>query len=106
MPDGENEALTCKTLAMALAGGGAAPGVCLERARTPPPQSRSPTFALPPMACTEDALWASGWAARSSEGDQTTSESVSIMPLIESCRRMLETAELEARLLALETARA
>jgi hypothetical protein len=58
------------------------------------------------MACTEDALWASGWAARSSEGDQTTSESVSIMPLIESCRRTLETAELEARLSALETARA
>jgi hypothetical protein len=41
-----------------------------------------------------------------SDGNLTLSEGVAIMALVEGCRRTLETAELEARLLALETARA
>jgi hypothetical protein len=104
--DGEAEALTRKAVDMALAGDGAAMRLCLERI-APPRKDAPVTFDLPPMTCAVDAAQAAGAVLRAvAEGDLTPAEGASIMALVEGYRRTLETAELEARLSALETARA
>jgi hypothetical protein len=104
--DGEAEALTRKAVDMALAGDGAAMRLCLERI-APPRKDAPVSFDLPPMTCADNAARAAGAVLGAvSDGNLTPSEGVAIMALVEGCRRTLETAELEARLSALETARA
>ena len=104
--DGQAEALTQKAVETALAGDTAALRLCLERI-APPRKDAPVTFALPPMATAADA--AKGAAAVLTAvaiGDLTPTEGAHVMGLIETYRRTLETTELEARLAALEGARA
>ena len=106
MLDGEAEALTRQAVTMALGGDTTALRLCLERI-APPRRDAPVTFARPPMTTAADA--AKGAAAvlvAVATGDLTPTEGGHVMGLIETYRRTLETTELEARLAALEGARA
>ena len=89
---------------MALEGDTTALRLCLERIA--PPRKDTPVrFALPPMKSANDACEAAQAVLRAvSEGNLTPLEGASVMTLVESYRRTLETTELEARLAALEAA--
>lgn len=104
--DGQAEALTQKAVETALAGDTAALRLCLERI-APPRKDAPVTFALPPMTTAADAAkGAAAVLAAVAIGDLTPTEGAHVMGLIETYRRTLETTELEARLAALEGARA
>jgi hypothetical protein len=104
--DGEAKALTRQAVTMALGGDTTALRLCLERI-APPRRDAPVTFDLPPMETARDAAKAAGAVLGAvAEGDLTPAEGASIMALVEGYRRTLETAELEARLSALEAARA
>jgi len=100
--DGEGEALTRKAIEMALAGDSVALRLCLDRIA--PPRKDGPVrFDLPPMdgaACAGNAMGAI--LSSVANGDLTPSEASAIAGLVEGYRKTLETAELEARLKALE----
>ena len=100
--DGEGEALTRKAIDMALAGDTVALRLCLERLA--PPRKDAPVrFELPPMEGAENAAAAMGAILASvANGDLTPSEATSLAGLVDVYRKTLETAELEARLKALE----
>lgn len=100
--DGEGEALTRKAIEMALAGDTVALRLCLERLA--PTRKDAPVhFALPPMEGAENAATAMGAILASvASGDLTPSEATSLAGLVDVYRKTLETAELEARLKALE----
>ncbi|MHA7826906.1 MAG: DUF5681 domain-containing protein [Roseovarius sp.] len=102
--DGEAKELTRKAVSMALEGDTTALRLCLERIA--PPRKDTPVrFALPPMKSANDAFDAAQAVLRAvSEGNLTPLEGASVMTLVESYRRTLETTELEARLAALEAA--
>lgn len=102
--DGEAKELTRKAVSMALEGDTTALRLCLERIA--PPRKDTPVrFALPPMKSANDACEAAQAVLRAvSEGNLTPLEGASVMTLVESYRRTLETTELEARLAALEAA--
>lgn len=102
--DGEAKELTRKAVSMALEGDTTALRLCLERIA--PPRKDTPVhFALPPMKSANDACDAAQAVLRAvSEGNLTPLEGASVMTLVESYRRTLETTELEARLAALEAA--
>lgn len=103
--DGEAEALTRRAVEAALAGDVAALRLCLDRI-APPRKDAPVTFALPPMASARDAAQAAGAVlAAVAAGDLTPTEGAQIMALVETCRRTLETTELEARIAALERTR-
>jgi hypothetical protein len=102
--DGQAEALTLKAVELALGGDGAALRLCLERI-APPRRDAPVTFELPAMASARDAAQAAGAVLGAvSEGELTPTEGASIMALVETWRRTFETAEIEARLAALEGA--
>ena len=104
--DGEAEALTQKAVETALAGDTTALRLCLERI-APPRRDAPVSFALPPMTTAADAAkGAAAVLAAVAIGDLTPAEGAHVMGLIETYRRTLETTELEARLAALEGARA
>lgn len=104
--DGQAEALTQKAVETALAGDTAALRLCLERI-APPRKDAPVTFALPAMTTAADAAkGAAAVLAAVATGDLTPTEGAHVMGLIETYRRTLETTELEARLAALEGARA
>jgi len=101
--DGQAEALTQKAVETALAGDTAALRLCLERI-APPRRDAPVSFALHPMTTAADA--AKGAAAvlpAVAIGDLTPTEGTHVMGLIETYRRTLETCDLEARVVALET---
>jgi hypothetical protein len=101
--DGEAEALTRKAVAMALEGDGAALRLCLERI-APPRRDAPVTFDLPRMETARDAAKAAGAVLEAvALGELTPTEGAHIMALVETYRRTLETTELEARVLALES---
>jgi hypothetical protein len=102
--DGQAEALTRKAVDMALGGDVTALRLCLERI-APPRRDAPVTFELPAMASARDAAQAAGAVLGAvSEGELTPTEGASIMALVETWRRTFETAEIEARLAALEGA--
>jgi len=106
MLDGEAEALTRQAVTMALGGDTTALRLCLERI-APPRRDAPVTFDLPPMETARDAAKAAGAVLGAvADGDLTPTEGAHIMALVETYRRTLETTELEARLAALEGARA
>jgi len=62
------------------------------------------TFALPPMTTAADAAkGAAAVLAAVAIGDLTPTEGTHVMGLIETYRRTLETCDLEARVVALES---
>lgn len=103
--EGEAEGLTRKAVEMALEGDTTALRLCLERVA--PPRKDSPVqFDLPAMETAQDAAQAAqAVLVAVSNGDLTPVEAASVMALIESYRKTLETSELEARISALEKAK-
>ena len=100
--DGEAEALTRQAVTMALDGDATALRLCLERI-APPRKDAPVAFDLPRMETARDAAQAAGAVlAACAAGDLTPTEAAHIMALVETCRRTLETTELEARVVALE----
>lgn len=100
--EGEAEELTRKAVEMALSGDNTAMRLCLERIA--PPRKDSPVqFDLPRMESAEDAAGAAQAVLQAvSDGDITPLEGASVMGLIETYRRTLETTEIEQRLIKLE----
>ena len=104
--DGDAERLTREAVELALAGDVAALRMCLDRV-APVRKDAPVTFEMPAMTCARDATRAAGAVLGAvAEGDLTPTEGAHIMALVESYRRTFETAELEARLTALEGATA
>ncbi len=103
--EGEAEGLTRKAVEMALEGDTTALRLCLERVA--PARKDSPVhFDLPPMENAQDAAKAAQAVLEAvAAGDLTPMEAASVMALIESYRKTLETSELEARIAALEKAK-
>jgi hypothetical protein len=103
--DGEAKALTRQAVTMALGGDTTALRLCLERI-APPRRDAPVTFDLPPMETARDAAKAAGAVLGAvADGDLTPTEGAHIMALVETYRRTLETTELEARLVVLESLR-
>jgi len=103
--DGEAEALTRQAVTLALGGDTTALRLCLERI-APPRRDAPVTFDLPPMETARDAAKAAGAVLGAvADGDLTPTEGAHIMALVETYRRTLETTELEARLVVLESLR-
>jgi hypothetical protein len=101
--DGETEALLRKLIEKALAGDIAALRLCLERALAR--RGRLVTFELPTIETAKDACAAaSAVLAACANGELSPAEAAEFMGLINAHVRIVETAELEARLAALEAA--
>ena len=100
--DGEAEALTRKAIDLALEGDMAALRLCVERIA--PARKDSPvSFDLPPIESVQDAAQAAQAVLKAvSSGDLTPAEGASVMGLVGSYRRAVESADLEARIEALE----
>lgn len=100
--DGEAEGLTRKAIELALAGDTIALRLCLERL-VPPRKDRPLLFDLPPVAGAADhpAALAAVLAAVAA-GDLTPTEATAFAAVMEHHRRAIETAEILARLEALE----
>lgn len=100
--EGQAEALSYKAVEMALAGDTVALRLCLERL-APPRKDAPVVFPLPSMVTAHDAAKAAAAVLKAvSEGDLTTTEGALVMALVDSFRKTLEVAELEARVSALE----
>jgi len=100
--DGEAEGLTRKAVQMAMEGDTTALRLCLERI-APPRKDAPVTVALPKVETARDAAAAAGAVVEAVAcGELTPAEATPIMALVEAFRRTLETAELEARVAALE----
>jgi hypothetical protein len=100
--DGEGEALTRKAIELALEGDVTALRLCLERLH--PPRKDAPvSLQLPSMEGADSAAKAMGAILESvAKGHLTPLEARSLSGLVEGYRKALETAELEARIKALE----
>lgn len=98
----KREELTKKALEMALDGDTTAMRLCFERLA--PPRKDAPVqFDLPPMKCAADASKAAQAILQAvSDSELTPLEGASVMALVETYRKTLETAELEKRIDALE----
>ncbi len=100
--EGEAEALSRKAVDMALDGDTTALRLCIERI-APARKDNAVQFHLPRIECAQEASNAASAVLRAvSEGDLTPMEGATVMGLVESYRRVLETSEFEARIAALE----
>jgi hypothetical protein len=100
--DGEAEALTRKAVEMALAGDATALRLCLDRI-LPPRKGRPAAIALPEVVRARDVPMALAVViAAMGSGELTPDEATAVSAVIEVQRRAIETAELDARLRALE----
>ncbi|WP_306112798.1 MULTISPECIES: DUF5681 domain-containing protein [unclassified Roseovarius] len=99
---GEAEGLTRKAIELGLEGDMAALRLCLERIA--PPRKDTPVkFDLPSMQSASEAADAAQAVLHAvSGGELTPLEAASVMGLVESYRRTLETSALEKRIEALE----
>jgi hypothetical protein len=89
---------------MALAGDTIALRLCLDRL-APVRKDRPVTFALPKLDTAEDAKAAAAILKAVADGDLTPGEAGELSKLLESYTRVIEVAEFEKRLEALEKAR-
>jgi hypothetical protein len=104
--EGQHQALTQKAIDLALAGDGPALRLCLDRI-APPRKDAPVAFDLPPIRTVEDAVGASSaLLAAIAAGDVTPDEGGRVMALLSAHKSLVETGELEARIAALEAARA
>jgi hypothetical protein len=103
--DGEAEALTRKAIDLALGGDMAALRLCVERI-APARKDVPVTFDLPEIETAQDAVEAARSVLRAvAQGALTPLEADGVMKLVEGYRRAAETADLEARIEALEASR-
>lgn len=101
--DGEGEALTRKAVEMALAGDTTALRLCLERLCPPRKDSPVNLSGLPKIESAADLPKATAKILETvAKGIITPSEGQALAGLIEGHRKALETAELEARVAAIE----
>jgi Family of unknown function (DUF5681) len=101
--DGEADILTRKAVELALEGDTTALRLCLERI-APPRKDVPVQIDLPPMQSAADAAKAAGAVLDAvALGNLTPTEGAHIMQLVETYRRTLETTDLEARVVALES---
>ena len=100
--EGQAEELTQAAIDAALTGDMVALRLCLERIA--PARKDAPVeFELPAKKSAQDAAQAAQAVLQAvSGGDMTPLEATSVMNLVESYRKTLETTELERRLAALE----
>lgn len=102
--DGESDALTRKAIEMAKGGDMAALRLCLDRI-LPPRKDRPVSFALPPIAGTQDAAAAmSSILTAVSSGEVTPGEGAEVAKLIDSYVRAVEATESNERITRLERA--
>lgn len=100
--EGEHEQLTRKVMEKALEGDMTAMRLCLERL-VPPRKDAPVQFDLPTIESAQEASTAASAVLTAvSEGDITPLEGATLMGLVESYRRSLETSELVDRVAALE----
>lgn len=100
--DGEAEALTRKAIEAALAGDTTALRLCLDRV-LPARKGRPIQFDLGEIGDASDLADASRRLLEAvAAGDLTPEEAQAVGSVIEATRRMLETEELERRIVALE----
>jgi uncharacterized protein DUF5681 len=100
--EGEAEALTRKAVELALAGDTTALRLCLERI-LPQRKSRAVAFELPRIERVEDLAGAVGSVLQEvAYGRLLLDEGATLVGMMESKRRAMETIELEKRLAALE----
>jgi Family of unknown function (DUF5681) len=100
--EGEAEALTRKAVELALGGDTTALRLCLERI-VPQRKSRALAFDLPPIERVADLAGAVGSVLQGvASGRLFLDEGATLVGMLESKRRILETTELEKRLAALE----
>jgi len=100
--EGEAEALTRKAIELALEGDTTALKLCLERI-VPQRRSRAVAFDLPPIERVEDLAGAIGTILQDVAGGRLLlDEGATLVGMMESKRRAMETVELEKRLRALE----
>ena len=100
--EGEADQLTRKAIDMALAGDSTAMRLCLERL-VPARKDRPLVFDLPPIVGAQDHPAALGAVITGvASGEITPSEAQAIAGIMEQHRRAIETAEIVARLEALE----
>ena len=104
MADGEAEAVLASVLTAAKHGDMAAAKLLLDRI-WPPRKGRPVTLDLPEMRTPSDLAVALGAVGQSVAcGDISPEEGAAIASVLETQRRAIETAELERRLAALESA--
>ena len=103
--DGEAENLTRKAVEMALRGDTVAMRLCLDRL-APPRRDRPVPFALPKLDTAADAKAAAAAILKAvADGELTPGEAGELSKLLESYTRVIEVADFEKRLEALEKAR-
>jgi translation elongation factor EF-Tu-like GTPase len=104
--EGEAEALTRKAIEFALAGDTTALKLCLDRI-LPQRKSRAVAFELPRIERVEDLAGAVRSVLQQvARGRLLLDEGATLVGMMESKRRAMETIELEKRLRALEAERA
>ncbi len=102
---GEHEKLTRKAIDMALAGDTTAMRLCLDRI-APLRKDAPVSFELTPIKSAADALAAStAVLAAVAEGEITPDEAGRVMALLTAHKALVETGDLEARIVALEAKR-
>jgi hypothetical protein len=104
--DGEAEALTRKVVELAKEGNPVALRLCLERL-LPPRKDRPVSFTLPRIEGAQDLVKALGAVLEAvARGEITPGEGQTLTAMLDGYRKGLETADLEARVTALEKERA
>ena len=104
--DGEAEALTRKVVELAKDGNPVALRLCLERL-LPPRKDRHVNFTLPRIEGAQDLVKALGAILEAvARGEITPGEGQTLTAMLDGYRKGLETADLEARVTALEKERA
>jgi hypothetical protein len=104
--DGETKELVRKAIDLALKGDTVALRLCLERI-LPPLRERPCSFKLPKIESLNDASNALAMIiARASSGELLPSEAESLANVVNGFAKLLELAEIETRLTALEQASA
>ena len=100
--EGQHEALTKKAIDLALTGDGPALRLCLDRIA--PARKDAPiSFTLPQIKTAADTVTASSALLDAvAGGDVTPDEAGRVMALLTAHRTLLETADLAARVAALE----
>jgi hypothetical protein len=100
--EGEAEVLTRKAIDLAMAGDTVALKLCMDRL-APPRKDRPVRFVLPSTNSLHEVVVVADALIRAvADGEVTPSEAANAMAVLEGYRRLKETADLEARVAALE----
>ena len=103
--EGEAEGLTRKAIELALGGDGPALRLCLDRI-APPRKDAPVSFDLPEVRSAADAVAASSALLDAvAVGEVTPDEAGRVMALLTAHKALVETADLEQRIEALEAKR-